>query len=114
MPWPCYSGLSSRLRGRRGGKAGGDGVGRCGGGGGVHQSLLERGLPSARTLPGCGRGVIGPILSGQGTRWEKQGPRRIQNHGPKSRRLMDGDDENRHDRAAGAGVGGWGRRGGWI
>lgn len=79
--------------------------------GGVHQSLLERGLPSARTLPGCGRGVIGPILSGQGLGGRNKDRERIQNHGPKSRTLMDGDDENRHDRAAvrgGVGGGRWG------
>lgn len=68
MPWPPYSGLSSRLvlrlRGSGGGRAGDDGV--VGGGGCSSKRLLKRGLPRARTLPVCGRGVIGPILSGQG------------------------------------------------
>lgn len=46
--------------------------------------LLLPGLPRARTLPVCGRGVIGPILCGQGRGGRNKGPRRIQNHGPKS------------------------------
>lgn len=78
MPWPRYSGLSSRLvlrlRGSGGGKAGGDVLA---GGGGSSKRLLELllpGLPRARTLPVCGRGVIGPILSGQGRGGRNKGP----------------------------------------
>lgn len=85
MPWPRYSGLSSRLvlrlRGSGGGKAGGDVVAGegwfVGGWWCSSKRLLELllpALPRAWTLPVCSRGVIGPILSGQRPGGRNKGP----------------------------------------
>lgn len=78
MPWPCYSGLSSRLvlrlRGRRGGKASDDGVFLGGGGVLFLKAPFRAGSPLSEDASSLRPRSDWAYSLRPGTRWEKQGP----------------------------------------